>query len=315
MNFFKVISFLTVLSFIMGFESCNSHSGEINKMKKYLLWEENGKAGVWSDNYDYQFVDDIVLKAVETMTLKENGDFIEETMYYYKGNPLAKGTWTGEWEIEYDDNLDTYFFNQNYNENLEIQNLNMDEDWFKRFDTDLRLTRNGDAYDVVEDEEDEDKLYGIEIIDYNENLFLLKDLSSGNIYSYEPVRKLAKTKESFDNESSDYAEVGDEASDVSYTLRGKIGDYPIEMEVTAFEENIADARYRYLQTGSGEWIELEIDKDNLGRIIMYESLDGKKVGSFEGRFSVNGDKALYEGWHKNFDRNKELTFYVEELFQ
>lgn len=86
------------------------------------------------------------------------------------------------------------------------------------------------------------------------------------------------------------------------------------MEVTAFEENIAEARYRYLQPRSEEWIELEIDRDYLGQTIMYESLDGKEVGRFKGRFTVSGDKALYEGWHKNFNKGKELTFYVEETF-
>lgn len=305
----KIIVFLLIAASFTGMSSCNSHSGEIDEIKDTLLWGEKGKVGIWSMGYDYDFVDDIVLKVVETMTLKENGKFTEETIYYYNGNPLAKGTLTGEWEIEYDDDLEAYFFNQYYDGNHNIQNLNMNEDWFKRFDTDLRLTRRGDAYDAIEDD---DTLYGIEIIDCNKDLFLVKDLETGTVYRYEPVRKSVDRIESVNSVSSGSAPEGDEASETAYTLQGQIGDYPIEMELWAFEENIIDARYRYLRTGSGEWIDLEIDRDDLGRTIMYESLDGERVGRFEGRFTVSGHGAQFEGWHKNFKRDKELTFHVEQ---
>lgn len=306
----KIIAFLLVAVAFMGMTSCNSHSGKINEIKNTLLWE--GKFGTWRMSYDYYFVDDFVMEAVETMTLKANGEFTEETVYYYNGNSLAKGTLTGEWEIEYDEELHAYFFRQYYNDKLTVQNLNMDEEWFKKFDTDLRLVRWGDAYDAVA-EEDDNKLYGIEIIDCNKDLFLVKGLGTGTVYRYEPVRKTAETVESQNRVYSGSAQEGDEASETKYTLQGKIGDYPIEMELTAYEENIIDARYRYLRTGSGEWIDLEIERDDLGRTFMYEIVDGERVGRFDGRFMISDNEALLEGWHKNFKRDQELTFYVEEV--
>ena len=305
----KIIAFLLITVSFIGITSCNSHSGKINEIKDTLL--RGGKVGIWRMSYDYHFVDDIKLDAVETMTLKENGEFTEETIYYYNGNPLAKGTLTGEWDIEYVDDLAAYFFNQDYDDKLVIQNLNMNEDWFKRFDTDLRLARNGDAYDAVE-EEDDDKLYGIEIIDCNKDLFLVKSLGTGTVYRYEPVRKLVESVESVNSVSYNTTQEGDEASDMSYTLRGEIEDNPVEMEVTAFEENINYARYRYLRSGSGKWIDLEIDRDDLGRTIMYESLDGRRVGQFHGRFTVSDDEVNFKGWYKNYVEDKESTFYLEE---
>lgn len=309
----KIIAYLLIVVSSIGMTNCNSHSGEIDEIKNTLLWGEKGKAGTWRMSYNYYFVDDIDLKAVETMTLKENGEFTEETIYYYKGNPLAKGTQTGEWNIEYDDDLEAYFFNQYYDDKLAIQNLNMNEDWFKRFDTDLRLSRRGDAYDAVEDGDEKDgKLYGIEIIDYNKNLFLVKDLETGSVYRYEPVKESAERAESANIMSSNSAQEGDEACETAFTLQGKIGDYPIEMELTTYEGTIIDARYRYLKTGSGEWINLEIDKDDLGRTLMYESLNGKKVGCLEGRLSVTGNTAEFRGWHKNMSTGKELPLYAED---
>lgn len=305
----KIIAFLLITVSFIGITCCNSHSGKINEIKNTLLC--GGKVGTWRMSYDYHFVDDIKLDAVETMTLKENGEFTEETIYYYKGNPLAKGTLTGEWDIEYIDDLAAYFFNQDYDDKLVIQNLNMNEDWFKRFDTDLRLARRGDAYDALE-EEDDDKLYGIEIIDCNKDLFLVKGLGTGTVYRYEPVRKLAESVESVNSVSYNTTQEGDEASDISYTLRGEIGYNPVEMEVTAFEENINYARYRYLRSGSGKWIDLEIDRDDLGRTIMYESLDGRRVGQFDGRFTVSDDEVNFKGWYKNYGEDKESTFYLEE---
>lgn len=306
----KIIAFLLIAVSFIGITSCDSHSSKINGIEETLLWGENGKVGTWGMSYNYDFVDDIELTAVETMTLKDNGKFTEETIYYYNGHPMAKGTMTGEWDIEYNDDLDAYFFNQYYDDKLSIKNLNMNEDWFKRFDTDLRLIRRGDAYDSVEDEDD-DKIYGIEIIDCNKNLFLVKSLGTGTVYRYEPVGKTEVRQDTI-TVPSGYDQEGDPPCEDSYTLRGKIGDYPIEMELSAFEENIIDARYRYLKTGSGEWINLEIERDDLGRTIMYESLDGKRVGRFQGRFTVSDNEALYEGWHTNLVKDKDLTFYIKE---
>lgn len=307
----KIIAlFLIAVSFI-GITSCNFYSRKIDEIKDNLLWR--GKAGTWRMSYDCYFPENIGGEAVETLTLKENGKFSEETIYYYYGSPMAKMTREGEWDIEYNDELRAYFFNQYYYDKLAIQNLNMNEDWFKRFDTHIRLILRGDAYDAV-NVVDDDKLHGIEIIDCNKDLFLVKSLGTGTVYRYEPVRESTEREESANWMSSSSTQEGDVASERSYTLRGKIGDYPVEMELTAKEENIIDARYRYLRTGSGEWINLEIDRDDLGHTLMYESLDGNRVGCLEGRFTVSDYEAMFEGWHKNYVKDKELSFYLEETF-
>lgn len=310
----KIITFLLVAVAFLGTISCDSHSGEIDEIKKTLLWDNKGKEGVWSMEYSYDFVDDIVLTAVETMTLNENGEFIEETVFYFDGNPLLKARMTGKWDVEYDGELDAYFFDQDYDDRIVTQNLNMKEEWFRRFDTTFRIFKRGDAYDALNDpDEDEsnDVIYGNQIIDYNKNLFLVKNLGYDEIYRYEPVRTTSKITESVDYTSSIPDSEGDAPSEETYILNGKIGNYPIEMELTAFEGNINWARYRYTETGSGEWIDLDIESDDMGRTLMYESLNGERVGCLEGRLSIHGNSVDFSGWHKNFKTGKEITLYAE----
>lgn len=189
MKNFKTILFLACAILFLATTSCNSHSGEINGIKDTLLWEKNGEAGSWRLNFTYDFVEGIVLETVETLTLKKDGMFTEETLYYYNGDLLAKAKMTGKWDVEYDDGLDAYFFIQDYNDKLNLQNLNMTDEWFKRFDTDLRLSKRGDAYDAIEEEdEDDNTIYGNEIIDWNKNLFLVKNLGYDEVYRYEPAK-------------------------------------------------------------------------------------------------------------------------------
>ena len=188
MKIFKFTLLLACATLLVLTTGCDSHSSKkIDEIKNTLLWEGNGTYGTWRMNYSYDFVDDIELKAVETLTLKKDGRFTEETLYLYKGDALAKATRTGNWELDYDNELEAYFFDQDYNDKLDLQNLDMSDKWFKRFDTDLRLTINGDAYDALEDD-DEDIIYGIEIIDCDKDLFLVKDLGYDEIYRYEPVK-------------------------------------------------------------------------------------------------------------------------------
>lgn len=316
MKAFKLIALLAIIATLAGTTSCDSHSSKISKIKKTLLWGNKGKEGVWRMEYSYDFIDGYVLTAVETLTLRKDGQFTEETIYCYDGDALAKATWTGVWDIEYDGKLDAYFFDQDYNEELEIQNLNMNKKWFKRFDTDLRLVRRGDAYSSLEDDDDDTTLYGLEIIDFQKNLFLVKNLDTKTVYRYEPTRLLADNDMEVSHTDKKQAappeEVGDAPDEASYTLYGKIdGKYPIEMEITAIEDNIVLAGYRYTQTGSGEWIDLEIEKDDMGRTRMYESLNGERTGCLEGRLSTNGNYIEFSGWHKNLKTGKELLLYAD----
>lgn len=171
----------------LGLTACDSHSEDIKKMEKRLLWGNKGEKGVWETEYEYEFVDGIDLLAKERMTLEKDGTFKEETTFYYEGTALAKSLMTGSWEIEYDDELAAFFFNQYFDDNTTIQNINMVPDWFKRFDTDLRLSWHGDAYDMISEDSD-DTLYGNEIIDCSDDVFLIKNLEDGTSYRYEKSR-------------------------------------------------------------------------------------------------------------------------------
>lgn len=98
----------------------------------------------------------------------------------------------------------------------------------------------------------------------------------------------------------------------TYSLNGMIGGkYPFEMEISVLEMDLVkNARYRYTKTGSGSWIDLEIDVDELGQTIMYEKINGKRVGRFEARLTCTENTAEIKGWHKNFEIGNDLTFYA-----
>lgn len=311
----KVVLFLSIIISLVVATGCDSHSKEIDEIKEVLLWKDKGKSGSWRMSYNYYFTDDIDLTAVETLKLQKDGTFKEETIYSYENSKLAKVSIKGTWDIEYDDDLDAFFFIQNYEGTFDITNIGMDKQWFKRFDTDIRLVRNGDAYSSIDD--DENTLYGLEIIDYKKDLFLIKSLSTKSVYRYEPVRgnsagqsQQTSVAQSHNTTNTYTEEVGDAPDEERYYLSGKVdGKYPVEIEVTAIEGQVNWARCRYTSTGSGEWINMEVDTDDMGRTLLYEvAANGDKAGCFTGRFSVTGSILEYEGWHKNFKTGKERTF-------
>lgn len=107
---------------------------------------------------------------------------------------------------------------------------------------------------------------------------------------------------------------GDELSDFvdTYYLSGKIGGkYPIEMEIAVVNNYMATwARYRYTN-GSGAWIDLELDTDEFGRTIMYESLNGERVARIETRLTCTENSIELRGWHTNLKTGKELVLYAD----
>lgn len=143
----------------------------------------------------------------------------------------------------------------------------------------------------------------------------------GREQTYDRVEKATpRSKEvavaAVDSTYYDYDEdEGDELSDVinTYSLSGKIGGkYPIEMEITVVSNyRVTRARYRYTKTGSGAWIDLDIDTNDFGQTLMYESLNGQRVGCLEARLTCTGNSAELSGWHKNLKTGKELVLYAE----
>lgn len=144
------------------------------------------------------------------------------------------------------------------------------------------------------------------------NIAALPEIFGGVDKEYDEYIEELREENGADYQVGASTEEGDMASKEAYTLYGEIGGkYPIELELTTVDKDIVEARYRYLKTGSGEWIDLEIYRDELRRTFMYESLSGENVGCLEGSLSINGDTAEFRGWHTNLKTGKELPIYAE----
>lgn len=179
----RILYYCILIALVGCITSCNSHSKEIEQMKKNLLYGpfHRGAEGSWVMEYDYYLTDQVTLKAKEYLTLKKDGGFKQFTEYYYDGSLMATEDGSGKWDIEYDDDLESYFFDQYFEGSLDIKNVSFNANWFKIFDTDKRMTFNGSLTDY-----DEDTLSGLEIIDCTPELFLIKNLSEDETYRYEP---------------------------------------------------------------------------------------------------------------------------------
>lgn len=94
----------------------------------------------------FYLTDEVTLKAKEYLTLKKDGTFKEFTEYYYDGL-MATEECSGKWDIVYDDDLESYFFDQDYKGSLDIKNVSFNANWFKKFDTDKRMIFNGSLTD------------------------------------------------------------------------------------------------------------------------------------------------------------------------
>ena len=95
---------------------------------------------------------------------------------------------SGDWDIEYDGDYEAFFFDQGYNDDVKISNVNFSDQWFKTFDIDLRVALNGDTNSSLE-AYDDDTVFGTQIIDCSPTLFLVKILEEDMTLRYEPAVK------------------------------------------------------------------------------------------------------------------------------
>lgn len=139
----------------------------------------------WVTEYDSELCD-INLKCSEVSKFKD-GKYIQFQSFYLPGerNVLFTVTTSGKYNVEYDSELEAFFINEDL-ENLQIENKSTDNSWFKRFDREIRVNYYGDAYDNTDIDEDDDTLYGLQIIECTGSRLLLKDLEDREVYDYTP---------------------------------------------------------------------------------------------------------------------------------
>lgn len=175
---------LLALVCAIALTACNSHSKEIKQMNKYLegrpCWEA-------ASEYDYVF-EDAKVKVREYIKF-EHGKFRCLQRFMEDGDVLFEVRTTGKYEIEYDSDLEAYFFSQYWDDKFSINNVRTKDEWFKKFELEYRLNYRGDAYDSLESDDDDadDTLYGYEIVECTADRFILKDLETLEVYDYTPM--------------------------------------------------------------------------------------------------------------------------------
>ncbi|MBD5320941.1 MAG: hypothetical protein HDS07_08670 [Bacteroides sp.] len=178
----KVVVYLLSIVLVAGLVACDSHGKEIDQMKKSLLNSSfnGGKEGTWVTEYPVgEIADGVSIDVVkEYLTLKKDDTFKELSEFYFEGRLMATCELSGKWDIKYDGDYEAFFFDQVYNDDLKISNVNFSDQLFKTFDIELRIV-------LTEDSDDSD----VQIIDCSPTLFLLKDIEDGETLRYEPAAK------------------------------------------------------------------------------------------------------------------------------
>ena len=184
----KVVICLLSIVLAVGLVACDSHGEEIAQMKKSLLNSSfNRGEGTWVTEYPFGEIADVVsVEVKEYLTLKKNDTFKELREYYFKGQLMATCELSGDWDIEQDDDYEAFFFDQEYNDDVKISNVNFTDKWFKTFDTELRVALNEDINSRLE-AYDDDTVFGIQIIDCTPTLFLVMILEDDMTLRYEPA--------------------------------------------------------------------------------------------------------------------------------
>lgn len=159
----------------------------------------------WISKFNYDF-EGFELTCFDEYYFSKDHTFKEIITYCYDDVAYAQVLYSGEWEIEYDKNLDAYFFNES-SELDKINNLAMNQKMFNLFDTEIRSNYYGDAYDTISDSEDSDVLYGMEVIDCTKDLFIIKYLSSGDMSKYHRISGGYNVSESRDDYMQLYSDI------------------------------------------------------------------------------------------------------------
>lgn len=170
---------LLLTAFICALMLCSCKDREAAKIEKLLEG-----APCWVTHYDYQF--ELGKTYVYDQTKFSHGKITTYRIFQTSdGTQLFSVEAKGSYEITRDSDLDAYFLDMEYDDNLVIKNINLPARIFDQMELEYKLDFHGDAYDMVEDEDD-DTLYGEQIIEYSRELIITKDLEDGEVYKYTP---------------------------------------------------------------------------------------------------------------------------------
>lgn len=160
-------------------QGCKSSEDEWIEQCEEILTHKNYH---WINKFDYE-LDDYDLTGFDECTYYDDHTCKSVLTYCYEDKAYAQAFYTGEWKIEYDSKLQSYFFYEDYTLD-EVKNLAMNELMFNKLDTQIRTDFYGDAYDSLEYESDSEELDGVELIDCTTKSFILKYLGSGDIVKF-----------------------------------------------------------------------------------------------------------------------------------
>lgn len=177
-NFIKKVFLICASILFLG--SCGSEEKEqIENFKKLVTHEDYH----WICKYDWHF-EEYKLICYEEVFFYED-KFKEIFTFFYEGEAMAQVLTYGEWEVDYNKKLDAIFLKQYYVSRPVIKNLGMKDFYFEKFDTDFRTRYFGDAYDShIDSDEYAVENIGYEIIDWNDQSFIIEDLKYGEYYKY-----------------------------------------------------------------------------------------------------------------------------------
>ena len=234
----------------------------------------------------------------------------------YSDIPCASVEVPGPWEINYDKESGFYMLDDTITGDIKSENLGMAKRDFDVFDTDMRLWFYGDARDVqpeTEESEESDNSYtpsGLRIVNSTPDVLLVQDLKTGEGIRFERHSNREKVPAA---PNFSFYEEGDAQTEFTYKMEGMVGQYPLEMELDVYEDMIIGGRERYTQTGSGEWIELNVEQDDItGLTIISEGLPGQGGGVFIGQptFNQNGRQMIFEGGFEGANGNT-MSVYLD----
>lgn len=161
---------------VAALQSCSN--SKVGKIEKTLT-----SAKCWITEYDDEMCG-INMKCTEIVKFKD-GKCYQSFTYSQDGVKLFVVKTVCDYSIDYDKDLDSYFWEEGNIEmnNISVSNINSNEEWFRKFDTEARVAYRGDANQIMDD--DDDTLYGLEIIDITDSKMIVKELQTDNVFTYQ----------------------------------------------------------------------------------------------------------------------------------
>lgn len=224
--------------------------------------------------------------------------------------PIISFEVTGQWcaskeEIEYDYNVDDI-------------KINTDDSYFVETRSDLKELREQirEITEEIKKEAFKDGSYALDkIIRLTDTELIVRD-DDGEKQEWTRVghnnTEVNAVEEVAAIEEADDTYFNPDDPNVS-VYNGKIGKYPVEMQLTVDDNGLAEGRYRYTSSGNGGWLSLRgnCDIGNHWMTLTEFNDKGEQTGTFEGNFgNTHGIVFEYDGVFTNY-KGETFSFSVE----